>query len=66
MLIKRMEKKVNELIEESVHASAMGDYQTVSHTHMTHTTPCLIYLLYIRTYHVYIIRTCLKSVAVHT
>ena len=31
MLIKKMEKKVNALIEESVHASTMGDYQTVSH-----------------------------------
>ncbi|CAI8003550.1 Intraflagellar transport protein 88 homolog [Geodia barretti] len=28
MLIKRMEKKVNRLVEESAHASAMGDYQT--------------------------------------
>jgi hypothetical protein len=36
MLIKRMEKRVNQLVEESSHASAMGDYQTVSHT--PHTT----------------------------
>ena len=33
MLIKKMEKKVNELVEESAHANAMGDYQTVSHIH---------------------------------
>lgn len=30
MLIKKMEKKVNELIEESASASVLGDYQTVS------------------------------------
>ena len=36
MLIKRMEKKVNQLVEESAHASAMGDYQTVSRTPHTH------------------------------
>ena len=29
-MIKHMEKKVNQLIEESSSANALGDYQTVS------------------------------------
>lgn len=30
-VIKKLEKRVNALIEESAHARALGDYQTVSH-----------------------------------
>ena len=42
MLIKRMEKKVNVLIEESAHANIMGDYQTVSVTYAMYIMPYVI------------------------